>query len=54
MNAIETLLARRSVSPRLMKAPGPTPDQLQSLLQAGARAADHGRLRPWRFIVFQG
>ncbi len=54
MNAIETLLARRSVSPRLMKAPGPTPDQLQTLLRAGARAADHGRLRPWRFIVFQG
>jgi nitroreductase len=54
MNAIETLLARRSVSPRLMKAPGPTPEQLPTLLQAGARAADHGRLRPWRFIVFQG
>lgn len=54
MNAIDALLARCSVSPRLMKDPGPTAEQLQTLLQAGARAADHGRLRPWRFSVFQG
>lgn len=53
MNAIDALLARCSVSPRLLRDPGPTPEQLQTLLQAGARAADHGRLRPWRFIVFQ-
>lgn len=54
MNAIETLLARRSVSPRLVRDPGPDERELRLILSAGARAADHGRLRPWRFIVVRG
>jgi nitroreductase len=35
-------------------APGPTPEDLERLLQAAARAPDHGRLKPWRFIVLEG
>lgn len=31
--------------------PGPTPAQLADILDAAARAPDHGRLKPWRFIV---
>jgi nitroreductase len=31
--------------------PGPTSDDLKAILSAGARAPDHGKLRPWRFIV---
>ena len=27
---------------------------MAEILQAGARAPDHGKLFPWRFIVFQG
>ena len=54
MKVIEALLARRSVSPRLMHDPGPTADELQTMLRTGARAADHGRLRPWQFVVVQG
>jgi nitroreductase len=34
--------------------PGPTPLQLASLLEAGGHAPDHGRLKPWRFIVLNG
>ena len=49
---IETLLSRTSV-PKLM-APAPSPEQLEQIIQAAARAADHGRLRPWRFIVIEG
>ena len=37
-----------------MKAPGPSKRQLEQILQAGARAPDHGKLFPWRFIVFEG
>src|ERR1700730_11759793 len=31
--------------------PGPTPEHLARILDAAAHAPDHGRLRPWRFIV---
>lgn len=54
MTAIDTLLNRRSVSPKLMTEPGPSDAELDLMLQAGARAADHGRLRPWRFVVVRG
>jgi nitroreductase len=34
-----------------MTGPSPTDAELQQILGAAQRAADHGRLRPWRFIV---
>lgn len=51
---IELLLSRRSVSVRDMTSPGPTPEQLQTLLRAAHRVPDHGKLGPWRFVVFEG
>lgn len=45
-----TAIETRTSAARL-KAPGPTPDELARLLEAAAHAPDHGRLRPWRFIV---
>jgi nitroreductase len=33
--------------------PGPTPAQLADILEAAARAPDHGRLKPWKFIVVE-
>ena len=47
--AIET----RSSAARLT-LPGPTPEHLARILEAAARAPDHGRLRPWQFIVVDG
>ncbi|HUE63189.1 MAG TPA: nitroreductase [Rhizomicrobium sp.] len=52
--AIDLLLSRRSGSAKAMQAPGPSGGQLAQILQAGARAPDHGKLFPWRFIVFEG
>jgi nitroreductase len=37
-----------------MTGPGPSPDQLRAILTAAARAPDHGKLFPWRFILFEG
>ena len=53
-DAIELLKTRRSVKPREMTGPGPSPAELDTILTIGARVPDHGKLAPWRFIVFEG
>ncbi len=53
-DAIDLLLTRRSGSAKAMTGPGPSPEQLQTILTAAARAPDHGKLFPWRFILFEG
>jgi nitroreductase len=53
-DAIELLKIRRSVKPREMSGPGPTASELDTILTIGARVPDHGKLTPWRFIVFEG
>jgi nitroreductase len=50
-DAIDSLLTRTSLAGSFMKAPGPDDAELQQILGAAQRAADHGRLRPWRFII---
>jgi nitroreductase len=39
------------VSAGKLAAPGPTAEHLARILDAAARAPDHGRLKPWRFIA---
>ena len=53
-DAMALLLTRPSGSAKAMKAPGPSKSQIDDILRAGARAPDHGKLFPWRFIVFEG
>jgi nitroreductase len=43
----------RSSAGRLT-TPGPTPEHLARILEAAGRAPDHGRLRPWQFLVLEG
>ncbi|WP_022723189.1 nitroreductase [Rhodopseudomonas sp. B29] len=45
---------RRSVKPREMSGPGPSAEELETILTIGARVPDHGKIGPWRFIVFEG
>jgi nitroreductase len=52
-DAIDLLLSRRSGSAKAMEKPGPSEKQLAEILKAGARVPDHGKLFPWRFIVFE-
>jgi nitroreductase len=52
MQAIDALLQRRSA--KALTAPAPDAGALDLILASAAAAPDHGRLRPWRFIVIQG
>ena len=54
MDAIEAILTRRTVPQVKMAPPGPDAAELRLILEAGAAAPDHGKLRPWRFLVVQG
>ena len=49
MDALELLLGRSS-APRLME-PGPNARELETMFASAIRAPDHGRLRPWQFVV---
>jgi len=51
---IDALLKRRSVVANEMHEPGPNPEQLDTILRAAHRVPDHGKLGPWRFVIFQG
>ena len=53
-HVLDLLLTRRSGSAKAMEEPGPSKNQVEDILRAGARAPDHGKLFPWRFIVFEG
>jgi nitroreductase len=50
--AMDVLLNR--VSAQGLQEPAPDAAALDAILAAGLRAPDHGKLRPWRFIVIGG
>lgn len=50
-SALSLLESRRSGRPRDMVAPGPSDEELQRILTIAARAPDHGKLAPWRFVT---
>ena len=51
---IDLLSKRRSVGPAFLGAPGPDAGEVETLLTIGSRVPDHGKLAPWRFILFEG
>lgn len=53
-DTLHLLAHRRSTVAKCMTAPGPSGEQLDTLLRIAARTPDHGKLFPWRFVVFQG
>jgi nitroreductase len=48
------LARRRSASAMALTAPGPSDDELATLLRLATRAPDHGKLAPWRFVILRG
>jgi len=53
-DALDLLKTRRSVKAMELSGPGPTATELETLLSIASRVPDHGKLTPWRFIVFEG
>ena len=52
MQAIEALTTRVSAGPLI--EPAPDDAALAKIFAAATRAPDHGRLRPWRFVIMRG
>jgi len=53
-DALQLLKTRRSVKPMELVGPGPTAAEIDTLVAIASRVPDHGKLAPWRFIVFEG
>jgi len=51
---LKKMATRRSVVANALGEPGPTKAQISEILEIGARVPDHGKLVPWRFIIFEG
>lgn len=51
MNSLDLLRLRRS-SKKFGEC-APSAEQLEQILQAGLRAPDHGKLKPYRFVVIE-
>ncbi|HEY6047794.1 MAG TPA: nitroreductase [Sphingomicrobium sp.] len=48
---LSLLETRRSGKPRELVGRGPTAQELERILTIAARAPDHGKLHPWRFVT---
>ena len=53
-DALDLLRTRRSSRVLDLVEPGPSAGDLDTILTIAARVPDHGKLAPWRFIVFEG
>ncbi|TDH39258.1 nitroreductase [Pseudohoeflea suaedae] len=48
------LEVRRSIPSFQMGEPGPSTEEIIEMLTLARRVPDHGKLAPWRFIVYRG
>jgi nitroreductase len=53
-DALKLLTTRRSFKAVELNGPAPSAAELGTLLTIASRVPDHGKLTPWRFIVFEG
>lgn len=51
---IDSLLERASHAPTTLEAPAPSRTQIEQIVQCALTAPDHGKLRPWHFVVVEG
>ena len=51
---IDFLLTRNSAPIPELKEPAPGDADIATMIEAASRVPDHGRLEPWRFILYRG
>lgn len=51
---IDYLAVRRSVPAFQMCEPGPSTAEIERILTLTVRVPDHGKIAPWRFVVYRG
>ncbi|AHK44164.1 MULTISPECIES: nitroreductase [Ensifer] len=51
---VDYLASRRSIPAFQMGEPGPGRAEVEEMLKLASRVPDHGKLAPWRFIVYRG
>ena len=51
--ALERISSRRSVKALDLQEPGPSEENLASILATALRVPDHGKLGPWRLVIFE-
>jgi nitroreductase len=51
---LDFLLSRNSAPIPELKEPAPDDSEIRTILTAATRVPDHGRLAPWRFILYRG
>lgn len=52
VEVLDRLWHRRSTPAPTLRAPGPSPDEIELLIRIGFRVPDHGKLGPWRIVRF--
>ena len=52
-DALELLKTRKSISASFLGPPVPSEAELAEIFAIASRVPDHGKLTPWRFIVFE-
>src|SRR5262249_22063238 len=53
-DALRLMQTRRSPRISDLGPPGPSADEVDTLLSISSRVPDHGKLVPWRFLVIEG
>ena len=51
---IDFLLTRSSAPIHELREPAPSDSEIETMLTIASRVPDHGRLTPWRFILYRG
>ncbi len=54
IDALTLLRTRKSPKIFDIAAPGPSASDIDAMLAIASRVPDHGKLAPWRFVVFEG